>query len=111
MLNFSDQPYQYFPPKRNSLVAWLLGIYNRRVFLPRVKLVNGVAVSGELDALDQHEQLRQAVAAGIVTAEEAEELEAVRAMVTEVITVDEFDSEELKLGAREREVPPTDQAA
>jgi acyl-CoA dehydrogenase len=69
------------------------------------------ANAGELDALEPQEQLRQAVEAGIITPGEAEELEAVRAMVTEVITVDEFNSEELKSGARASKVPPADQAA
>lgn len=51
MLSFSDQPYQYFPPKRNALAAWLLGQYNRLRYLPRVRRVLGVTVSGELEAL------------------------------------------------------------
>ena len=46
MLDFSDQPYQYFPPKRNALVAWLMGLINRYRRLPRTLKVDRVNVSG-----------------------------------------------------------------
>ena len=46
-----------------------------------------------------------------LTAVEAEELEAVRAMVTEIITVDEFDSEELQAGRRDEPRLGTQHAA
>ncbi len=46
MLDFSDLPYQYFPPKRNALVAWVIGVFNRLNRLPKVLKVEGVEVSG-----------------------------------------------------------------
>ncbi len=53
MLDFSDQPYRWFPPKRSGLFAWCLGHYNRRVYLPRRRMVDEVRISGELDAIRQ----------------------------------------------------------
>jgi len=67
--------------------------------------------AGELVALTPQEQLDKAVAQSIITEEEAEELKAVRAMITEIITVDEFDTDELKAGSGSSEEPATDQAA
>ncbi len=46
MLDFSDLPYRFFPPKRNALVAWLIGQNNRWHRLPRVLKVDRVEVSG-----------------------------------------------------------------
>lgn len=34
MLDFSDKPYRYYPPKRVGWIAALLSVYNRRRFLP-----------------------------------------------------------------------------
>ncbi|MCW8924936.1 MAG: acyl-CoA dehydrogenase [Xanthomonadales bacterium] len=67
--------------------------------------------AGELVALTPQEQLDKAVAQSIITEEEAEELKAVRAMVTEIITVDEFDTDELRAGSGATEESATDQAA
>ena len=55
MLDFSDLPYQYFPPRRNALIAWLLRWHNRLRYLPAVLKIERVEVSG-LEAL---RQLRQ----------------------------------------------------
>ena len=46
MLNFSDQPYRYFSPKRIALTTWVLLFYNRRRYLPRRKQIMSVAPSG-----------------------------------------------------------------
>jgi 1-acyl-sn-glycerol-3-phosphate acyltransferase len=46
MLDFSDLPYRFFPPKRNALVAWLIGLNNHWHRLPRVLKVDRVEVSG-----------------------------------------------------------------
>ena len=68
-------------------------------------------VAGTLKADDMQLQLQQAVKQSIITAEEAKELEAVRAMVSEIIAVDEFESEYLKMGASGETDTSTDQAA
>lgn len=52
MLDFSDLPYQYFPPKRNALVAWVIGVFNRYQRLPQVMKVDRVEVTG-VDTLKQ----------------------------------------------------------
>ncbi len=46
MLDFSDLPYRFFPPKRNAWVAWLIGLNNRWYRLPHVLKVDRVEVSG-----------------------------------------------------------------
>lgn len=46
MLEFSDQPYRFFPPKYTPLVAWWLKRWNRRAYLPRVKRIAAVEVWG-----------------------------------------------------------------
>ena len=46
-----------------------------------------------------------------ITAEEAKELEAVRAMVTEIIKVDEFESDYLRMGSSGVREHVRDQAA
>jgi len=56
--------------------------------------------SGELPAGDKRSQLQKAVELSIITADEAKELESVRAMVAEIIKVDEFESDYLKMGSR-----------
>ena len=77
--------------------------------LERKLLKAGIA--GKFDSRDKQAQLQQAVELGIVTAEEAKELEAVRTMVSEIIAVDEFDGDYLKMGASSRPGAVTDQAA
>jgi acyl-CoA dehydrogenase len=61
--------------------------------------------AGQLDAITWEEQLQQAVNQSLVTAEEAETLRKVRAMVLEIIAVDEFESEVLELGKTARSEP------
>lgn len=51
MLEFGDQPYRFFPPKRFGPTAWLLTLLNRYVRLPRTKQIRRVEISG-------HEELR-----------------------------------------------------
>ena len=67
--------------------------------------------AGELDALDPQTQLKMAVEQSIITADEAKELEAVRAMVTEIIAVDEFESSYLRMGSQGEAEPVTERAA
>jgi len=67
--------------------------------------------AGELDTLDPQVQLKMAVEQSIITAVEAKELEAVRQMVTEIISVDEFESSYLRMGSHGEEHPVTEQAA
>ncbi len=67
--------------------------------------------AGELDALDPQTQLKMAVEQSIVTADEAKELEEVRAMVSEVIAVDEFESDYLRMGSHGEAEPVTERAA
>lgn len=51
MLDFSDKPYRYFPPRRNALVAWIMGVYNRRYLLPRRNRIESLEVCGQTDQL------------------------------------------------------------
>jgi acyl-CoA dehydrogenase len=96
----------------NDPVALLEAALPRVIAMePLERKLAKAANAGELDALEPQERLRQAVAAEIITPAEAEELEAVRAMVAEIIKVDEFDSDELKLGTSHAPEPATDQAA
>jgi acyl-CoA dehydrogenase len=67
--------------------------------------------AGELDAENWQNQLEQALAKSIVTEAEAEELKAVRQMVTEIIAVDEFESSVLRMGVSGEVEPVTEQAA
>ena len=55
MLDFSDQPYRYFPPKYNGLVAWLIGLVNRYRRLPKTLKVDRVDVSGHDVLLSQRQ--------------------------------------------------------
>jgi len=67
--------------------------------------------AGELPAGDKKSQLQKAVELSIITAEEARELEAVRAMVAEIIKVDEFESDYLKMGSQGSAESLRDEAA
>ncbi len=78
---------------------------------PLERRLHKAEVHGELDATDRQEQLQEAVEKSIITAEEAKELEAVRAMVAEVIKVDEFESSYLRMGSSGDPVQVRDQAA
>ena len=51
MLEFTDEPYRFFPPRRLGPTAWLLTLLNRYIRLPRLKLIRQFEVSG-------HEQLQ-----------------------------------------------------
>jgi len=74
---------------------------------PLERKLHKAEVAGELDARN----LQQAVELSIITADEAKELEAVRAMVTEVVAVDEFESEYLRMGSHGKREAVTEQAA
>jgi len=74
---------------------------------PLERKLHKAEVAGELDVRD----LQKAVELSIITAEEAEELEAVRAMVTEIVAVDEFESDYLRMGATGKIEAVTEQAA
>ena len=78
---------------------------------PLERRLHKAEVAGELDATNNREQLQQAVEKSIITAEEAKELEAVRAMVSEIIKVDEFESSYLRMGSSGDPVQVRDQAA
>jgi len=68
--------------------------------------------AGELDASDPQTQLQKAVEQSVLTADEAKELEAVRAMVTEIIAVDEFEASYLRMGTSgDTDHPVTERAA
>jgi hypothetical protein len=55
--------------------------------------------------------LAQAVERAVLSDTEAESLKKVRAMVLEIIAVDEFESEVLRLGSSRPETIPTSEAA
>ena len=46
MLDFSDLPYRYFPPRHSPLIACVIRWYNRLRHLPRVLRVMSIQVSG-----------------------------------------------------------------
>ena len=74
---------------------------------PLERKLHKAEVAGELDVRD----LKKAVELSIITAEEAKEIEAVRAMVSEIIAVDEFESDYLRAGSKGKTDSLTDQAA
>jgi acyl-CoA dehydrogenase len=74
---------------------------------PLERKLHKAEVAGELDARN----LQQAVELSVITADEAKELEAVRAMVTEIVAVDEFESEYLRMGSHSKGEAVTEQAA
>lgn len=67
--------------------------------------------AGKLKALDPQTRLQMAVEQSIITADEAKELEAVRAMVAEIIAVDDFESSYLRMGSKQAPDSVRDQAA
>ncbi len=88
------------------------------IALPRViatepleRLLQKAEAAGKLKTLDPSIQLQMAVEQSIITAEEAKELEAVRAMVTEIIAVDDFESSYLRMGSKDKPDRVRDQAA
>ena len=78
---------------------------------PLERRLHKAEVAGELNAIDKQAQLTEAVEKSIITADEAKELEAVRAMVTEIIAVDEFESDYLRMGSSGDPAQVRDQAA
>jgi acyl-CoA dehydrogenase len=78
---------------------------------PLERRLHKAEVAGELLTDNLHEQLQKAVEQSIITADEAKELEAVRAMVTEIIAVDEFESSYLRMGSSGETEPPSVKAA
>jgi 1-acyl-sn-glycerol-3-phosphate acyltransferase len=53
MLDFCDQPYQFFPARRWGWFTWLCGHINRRRHLPRRHQVVAVDISGQETFLQQ----------------------------------------------------------
>ena len=53
MRDFSDKPYRYFPPRRSPVAAWVLGLYNRHIYLPKTMRISAVQVSGHTAELTQ----------------------------------------------------------
>jgi len=66
---------------------------------------------GELDQMNWRRQLAEAQSKSIISAAEAKELKAVRAMVAEIIAVDEFDIEVLRMGKSKRSKTAKSEAA
>ena len=56
--------------------------------------------NGEIKGITWEEQLQDAIIRSVVTAEEADILVHVRALVMEIIAVDEFDLEEIQAGRK-----------
>jgi acyl-CoA dehydrogenase len=56
--------------------------------------------TGDIEGITWEQQLEAAVAQGILNPQEAEIMVRVRALVMEIIAVDEFDSDEIRLGQR-----------
>ncbi len=54
--------------------------------------------AGDVDGITWAERVKEAVAKGVLTAEEAAIMAKVRELVMEIIAVDEFDAEDLRLG-------------
>ena len=57
------------------------------------------AKSGGAEGITWDEQLQNAIAANVLTAEEAKVLARVRQLILEIVAVDEFDPVELRLGS------------
>jgi acyl-CoA dehydrogenase len=55
---------------------------------------------GELDGITWEEQVKQALEKSILTRDEVDILVRVREMVSEIIAVDDFDVEDLRLGRK-----------
>jgi acyl-CoA dehydrogenase len=78
---------------------------------PLERKLQKAEIAGKLNTRDLQTQLQMAVEQSIITADEAKELEAVRAMVTEIIAVDDFESSYLRMGSKSKPDPVTEQAA
>ncbi|MCP4044568.1 MAG: DUF1974 domain-containing protein, partial [Gammaproteobacteria bacterium] len=78
---------------------------------PLERKLHKAQAAGKLNTRDLQTQLQMAVEQSIITADEAKELEAVRAMVAEIIAVDDFDGSYLRMGSKSKPDPVTEQAA
>lgn len=67
--------------------------------------------NGQLDGLNPKNRLDEALSKSIITAVEAKELKAVRAMIAEIIAVDEFDQDEISMGQKKAKKKAADKAA
>ncbi len=67
--------------------------------------------TGKLESIDLQSQLQEAVEKSIISPREAEELEVVRAMIADIIAVDEFDGSYLGVGASDKTGRIKEQAA
>jgi len=63
------------------------------------------------DESNWQNQLEEAVSKSIITDMEAKELKEVRAMVTEIIAVDDFEDKVLRMGVSDEGEPATEEAA
>ena len=88
------------------------------IALPRViatepleRRIHKAQIAGELTAESWENQLEEAVSKSVITDVEAKELRVVREMVAEVIAVDEFDQDVLRMGASGDTTPVAEQAA
>jgi acyl-CoA dehydrogenase len=78
---------------------------------PLERRLHKAELAGDLKITDSKTQLQSAVELSVITADEARELEVVREMVAEIIAVDEFDGDYLKMGTSGDTDPVTEQAA
>ena len=78
---------------------------------PLERRLQKAEAAGQLKSLNPKIQLQMAVEQSIITAEEAKELESVRAMVAEIIAVDDFESSYLRMGSKHQPDAVRDQAA
>ena len=67
--------------------------------------------AGQVEGISFEEQLADAVASELLSREDADKLRTVKEMVSEIIAVDDFDGETLRLGAEVREEPRQSNAA
>lgn len=67
--------------------------------------------AGQLEAANWENHLDEALSKSIITANEARELKVVRAMVEEIIAVDEFDLSEIRMGSAKSKAKAADKAA
>jgi acyl-CoA dehydrogenase len=102
-----------FVSKHASNPVGLLELALPRVIAtePLERRLQKAEAAGKLHSRDLQTQLQMAVDQSIITAEEARELEVVRAMVAEIIAVDDFESNYLRMGSKGKPDPVTEQAA
>jgi acyl-CoA dehydrogenase len=88
------------------------------IALPRViatepleRRIHKAQSHGELSTDNLQNSLEEAVSKSIITEAEATELQSVREMVAEIISVDEFEQSVLRMGASGESSAPTEQAA